>query len=98
MDRTDFIKVREEMGISQAELADILGVHSMKISKMERGTIPCKNIYTLLIDSVLRGVRAQRLLQKTEKPVIQNLISETFLEMFNDYDKTSRNNDPFPGQ
>lgn len=66
MDADDFKQWRVSRGITQQELAYVLGAHPITISKIERGKIRFKGrLETRLLSVVQRGVEAADLLKKT---------------------------------
>ena len=54
--------IRQRIGLSQAQLADLLGVHAMTVSKWERGVLKPnahqRRILSALADAAEDGVRA----------------------------------------
>jgi len=55
---SDFRSTRKELGLSQTDLADQLGLHQSTISRFENGTLPIDGRTRLALDALLMRHRA----------------------------------------
>jgi transcriptional regulator with XRE-family HTH domain len=52
-----FRRIRHQQALTQSELADLLGVHLMTVSRIERGTMPASVTIAHLMHALATGWR-----------------------------------------
>ncbi|OYV84050.1 MAG: hypothetical protein B7X04_01425 [Parcubacteria group bacterium 21-54-25] len=60
MTPSEIVNVRRALGLSQVEFARLLDVHSMTVSKWERGLVPPTPYQVALMDQFRRATQAQQ--------------------------------------
>jgi transcriptional regulator with XRE-family HTH domain len=56
----DLTSIRKELSLTQAELAEKLGVHQTTISRFETGELPLDERTALAVLALKAGIQAQR--------------------------------------
>ena len=84
---TDIIKLRNALGLSQAEFAQLFGVHPMTISKWERGVLKPTSYQGVLMNDFEKASR-DKIVKETLKNVLigAGFLAATYLLL-----KTTRN-------
>lgn len=69
MTEIDIIKLRDALGLSQAEFAQLFGVHPMTISKWERGVLKPTSYQDVLMNDFEKASR-----EKIVKDTLKNVL------------------------
>lgn len=56
----DFAATRKELGLSQAEIANVLGVHQTTIMRWEKGTLPMRPRDEIAVQVAIDRLRTER--------------------------------------